>query len=145
MGRKPQLNLMRRFMTDEQKKKDNRKRTIKNRWENLTREKKDKLNCRAYTRKAIRRGSLLPQPCETCGKPYEEAHHDDYANFRDVRWFCSLCHHKFHGNTIHPKYINEIEEFKLEQKVFENKIPDNFDIFTGDYSPCLEGDSDADS
>ena len=42
---------------------------------------------------AIKRGLVVPQPCEVCGVEPAEAHHPDYHRPMDVRWFCRL-HHK---------------------------------------------------
>jgi len=45
---------------------------------------------------AIKRGDLLPQPCEVCGTNQQVvAHHDDYAAPLDVRWLCRA-HHSLH-------------------------------------------------
>lgn len=42
------------------------------------------------------RGTLVPQPCEVCGKRKKVvAHHDDYSKPLDVRWLCGS-HHKQH-------------------------------------------------
>ena len=45
------------------------------------------------TASAVRRGLIQQQPCEVCGSPTSEAHHDDYERPMAVRWFCRL-HHK---------------------------------------------------
>lgn len=45
---------------------------------------------------AMRRGTLLRQPCEKCGAEKAEAHHDDYSKPLDVRWLCHSCHIKWH-------------------------------------------------
>lgn len=42
---------------------------------------------------AVRNGQLTKQPCEVCGNPKAEAHHDDYTKPLEVRWFCNQ-HHK---------------------------------------------------
>ena len=59
-----------------------------------------KANCRAYTNTLIRRGDLVPQPCEDCGAAQDiQPHHEDYTDPRNVRWKCRSCHHKHH----HPE------------------------------------------
>lgn len=45
--------------------------------------------------KAIKRGDLVRQPCEVCGFPQAQAHHDDYSKPLDVRWLCPK-HHNMH-------------------------------------------------
>lgn len=45
--------------------------------------------------KAIKRGELTRQPCEVCGDPKVDAHHDDYSKPLDVRWLCRK-HHRLH-------------------------------------------------
>jgi hypothetical protein len=42
--------------------------------------------------KAIRRGDLVRQPCEVCGNPDAQAHHEDYSQPLRVRWLCRLHH-----------------------------------------------------
>jgi hypothetical protein len=50
---------------------------------------------RAVTR-AIKSGELLRQPCEVCGDPRSDAHHDDYSKPLDVRWLCRSHHRQHH-------------------------------------------------
>lgn len=45
---------------------------------------------------ALRRGDLLKQPCERCGAPEVQAHHDDYREPLAVRWLCKDCHVAVH-------------------------------------------------
>src|SRR5688572_29793626 len=35
---------------------------------------------------AIKKGILIPAPCEECGAPESHAHHDDYNKPLEVRW-----------------------------------------------------------
>jgi hypothetical protein len=48
---------------------------------------------------AIKTGKLIRQPCEQCGKPKSEAHHDDYSKPLDVRWLCRPCHGAVHRKS----------------------------------------------
>lgn len=36
------------------------------------------------------------QPCENCGTPGADRHHDDYDKPTDVRWLCRSCHVEEH-------------------------------------------------
>lgn len=51
---------------------------------------------RAKTNTQIRRGLLIPYPCEICGNTEVEAHHDDYSKPYDIRWLCFIHHREFH-------------------------------------------------
>ncbi len=54
--------------------------------------------------KAIKKGVLIPQPCENCGvvgtfadgRNKVQAHHEDYNKPLEVRWLCQECHHEWH-------------------------------------------------
>jgi hypothetical protein len=39
----------------------------------------------------------VPEPCERCGAPDAEKHHDDYSRPLAVRWLCRSCHLALHG------------------------------------------------
>lgn len=45
---------------------------------------------------AIKTGRLKKLPCEVCGEPIVEAHHDDYDKPLDVKWLCKKHHHELH-------------------------------------------------
>ena len=57
---------------------------------------KDKRTAHVAVGNAVRDGRLLKQPCESCGSPYVQAHHDDYSKPLDVRWLCVPCHNAHH-------------------------------------------------
>jgi hypothetical protein len=45
---------------------------------------------------AIRDGVIQREPCEECGGPNSEAHHEDYSQPLAVRWLCRRCHCELH-------------------------------------------------
>ena len=59
------------------------------------------------TERAIKRGILIPQPCEVCGttgvmadgRNIIQAHHDDYNKPLAVRWLCQEHHHEWHKSN----------------------------------------------
>ena len=53
---------------------------------------------------AIKSGKLVPLPCENCGEPKAQAHHDDYREPLKVRWLCKKCHTKWHEEHT-PIYV----------------------------------------
>lgn len=52
-----------------------------------------------YVRSALRRGLLVRGPCEICGEPQTDAHHDDYEQPRKVRWLCRRHHQQHHAQS----------------------------------------------
>ena len=42
--------------------------------------------------KAVRNGTVTRKPCEVCGTMPVDAHHDNYDEPLDVRWFCRKHH-----------------------------------------------------
>lgn len=45
---------------------------------------------------ALRDGRIISAPCEVCGNPSAQAHHDDYNKPLDVRWLCTTHHAQWH-------------------------------------------------
>ena len=52
--------------------------------------------CRVKVMRALERGRLKRSPCEACGDPNTEGHHDDYDKPLEVRWLCRSCHRDLH-------------------------------------------------
>lgn len=57
--------------------------------------------------KALKKGVLVPEPCEVCGatgimadgRSLVQAHHDDYSRPLAVRWLCQEHHHEWHKHN----------------------------------------------
>ena len=58
----------------------------------------EKFAARFAVSNAIRDGRLIKGPCEVCGHPDTEGHHDDYNKPLDVRWLCFIHHCEVHGH-----------------------------------------------
>lgn len=59
-------------------------------------EVREKVRVRNKLTTAVVVGKVQRQPCEGCGNPRSEAHHDDYEKPLDVRWLCRACHERAH-------------------------------------------------
>jgi hypothetical protein len=57
---------------------------------------KKRANARSYANTYLRRGLLVRGPCEDCGGPKAQMHHEDYDKPLEVRWMCRPCHLKRH-------------------------------------------------
>lgn len=62
-------------------------------------EDRRKDNCRAYANVYLKRGKLVKQPCEVCGSPESQMHHDDYSKPLEVRWLCRRHHLYLHEDA----------------------------------------------
>lgn len=66
---------------------------------------------RIQSAKAIKDGTLVPQPCEVCGRKPEKVngrnvihgHHDDYSKPLEVRWLCIKHHGEAHKDN--PRFV----------------------------------------
>src|SRR4029077_19963825 len=71
---------------------------------------------RARTRVRMRRlrGTLPKRPCERCGAPIAQTHHDDYDRPTTIRWLCVKCHGAEHYPGAQPEHraavANRFEE-----------------------------------
>lgn len=60
------------------------------------RRNKIKLAAHNAVARAVKSGALVRQPCERCGSPDTEAHHDDYTKPLEVMWLCDPDHKQRH-------------------------------------------------
>lgn len=58
-----------------------------------------KLRCREQCAYAIKVGKLVRLPCEKCGSPKSEAHHEDYSKPLVVKWLCRRHHGEVHRKS----------------------------------------------
>lgn len=57
----------------------------------------EKTKARNAVAKALRGGRLEKKPCEICGDPKSQAHHEDYSKPLEVQWLCVMHHYAVHG------------------------------------------------
>lgn len=55
-----------------------------------------KVGARQMVRAALLMGILVKQPCEVCGAPEVQAHHEDYDKPLEVNWLCVTDHKRLH-------------------------------------------------
>ncbi len=60
----------------------------------------EKMKARRKLQTAVKRGKIIRQPCQTCGAPNGDAHHEDYSKPLEVEWFCRLCHAAKHRESL---------------------------------------------
>lgn len=77
--------------------------------------KRDQHNARTLVAYHIKKGNLKKEPCEVCGCPDVQAHHDDYRYPLQVRWLCKQCHTDWHKNN------SPIHGDRLDQRYFRRK------------------------
>lgn len=59
-----------------------------------------KVSARVKLEYAVKIGKLERLPCQYCGDPNSQAHHEDYADPLNVLWACRKCHiERFHRPT----------------------------------------------
>jgi len=63
-------------------------------------EDKRRASCHNAVARAVRKGTLLPQPCVRCGCEQSLAHHEDYDKPLDVMWLCQPCHKQRHKEIL---------------------------------------------
>lgn len=78
---------------------------------------RERVYARELVRRAIKAGRLVRQPCERCGVPHAQAHHEDYSKPLDVRWLCLPCHRAEH--VAHPSPPAAVEPPSVPPETFE--------------------------
>lgn len=53
----------------------------------------------------LRDNHIDRKPCEVCGNPKTEAHHDDYDKPLEIRWLCFKCHRAYHKSHDNPELL----------------------------------------
>lgn len=66
---------------------------------------------------AKRNKTLVPKPCEVCGKEKSEAHHEDYTKPLEVTWLCK----KHHAEADKKRRLKEPEKINERRKTERNK------------------------
>ena len=66
----------------------------------------DKYYTHTFTSNAIRDKRIIRQPCEICGYPKAEAHHENYKKPLEITWLCRVCHLQRHGLESHKPSTN---------------------------------------
>jgi hypothetical protein len=70
------------------------KDTIRKRFRLDRRANIDKWKAREKFKYAVEVGKIKRLPCEVCGNPKSQGHHEDYSKPLEVRWLCAN-HHGF--------------------------------------------------
>lgn len=68
-------------------------RAAKRRWQVANPEKR---KAHKAVERALADGSLVQKPCEKCGDPNSQAHHEDYSKPLEVNWLCQKDHKARH-------------------------------------------------
>ena len=80
----------------------------------------EEIKCRHALQYAVKIGEVKRLPCQVCGSPKSQAHHDDYSKPLEVKWFCALHHREYHD---HKEPMNEDQLPKIDRsKLVEYKL-----------------------
>lgn len=69
----------------------------------------DRKRATSCVNNAVRDGRLMKKPCEVCGHPIVQAHHDDYSKPLDVRWLCVQHHNEHHIQERRKKVLERFQ------------------------------------
>lgn len=90
-----------------------------------------KLSARQKAQYAIRTGKIVRGPCEVCGDPKTEAHHDDYTKPLEVRWLCQAHHVDVHRDDSRPNGNGWLGKRHTHCQRGHEFTPDNIKISAG--------------
>ena len=57
---------------------------------------KEKVSASSKLRRELKKGTISKLPCEVCGNPKVQGHHEDYSKPLEVKWLCVQHHRKAH-------------------------------------------------
>ena len=60
----------------------------------------EKARARSMVSNFLKQGKLQKAPCEVCGNPKSQAHHENYSKPLEVKWLCFQHHREAHGQTV---------------------------------------------
>ena len=60
-------------------------------------------------------GQLAAMPCEVCGNTVAEAHHDDYNQPLNVRWFCRKHHSERHSGNGYGRLRPRLDKINQQR------------------------------
>ena len=59
----------------------------------------EKVKCHDAVKRQVKNGTLKRRPCQICGVPTADAHHEDYNKPQEVIWLCRKHHNELHRKT----------------------------------------------
>lgn len=63
-------------------------------------DKRLRTNARQRMHYWLRKGHISRGPCQVCGNPKVQAHHDDYSKPLEVIWLCKIHHAWVHKEEV---------------------------------------------
>jgi len=73
-------------------------------------EHRKRVRARSRMKQRKARGKLKAEPCEECGNPEAQMHHDNYDNPTEIRWLCVGCHGGEHYPAAQPARRAEVAD-----------------------------------
>lgn len=73
-----------------------RSNSTRHKYSEMTEFEKLKAKTRRHSRALVKAGLVKKTPCDVCGNPNSEIHHNDYRDAWHFRWLCKKCHTNVH-------------------------------------------------